>query len=168
MSKKLTLRPATNEELANVIQDLAKNTDAGTALVTVAAIDEWLQKLLLTAMRPLSKNEANRIFDSYGSLYELAPKADMAYAFDLITAETLAALRALVKIRNTFAHTRDPLHFDSKEIVHECHALPGWKKGVQPRMLFDEAAKKCVQAIDAKTQEIVFKKSIQADASPSK
>lgn len=77
-------------DLAAHIAELSKSTEAGVALVTIAIIDEWLQKLLLTAMRDdLSNGVAKRLFGSYGPFYELASKADMAFALNLIDDETL-------------------------------------------------------------------------------
>ena len=51
------------EELIEArISELTRSTEAGIALVTVAVVDEWLQRLLLAAMRPISDTVAKRIF----------------------------------------------------------------------------------------------------------
>src|ERR1043165_5148301 len=105
-----TLKP----DLAEIMLELAKNTQAGSALVTTAVLDQALQKLLLAAMRPLSNNVAETILGDYAPLYEIAPKTDIAYAFELIDEQTYASLKAVIKIRNKFAHTDKPLSFESQ------------------------------------------------------
>jgi hypothetical protein len=109
-----------------------------------------------TRMRQLSNAEAERIFESYGPLYELGPKADMAYALELIDGETLASLRALKNIRNAFAHTKTPLHFKSPVIDKKCQALPGWNEGIDNRDLFDRIARECIDKIDGQIMQLMF------------
>lgn len=146
---------------AELLERLSRNADAGLALVTVAAIDEWLEKLLLTAMQTLSNNQFKRIFR--GTLSDVGPKADLAYAFDLIDKKTLAMLQTLKDIRNEFAHARKLLDFTSPEVVKLSHGLPGWCEGANARELFDNAAKNCVEAIDAKTQRLTFANAFRGD-----
>jgi hypothetical protein len=149
------------EELIEArVSELTRSSEAGIALVTVAVIDEWLQKLLLTAMRPLSNSIAKRIFGN-GALSDVAPKADVAYAFTLIDESILTRLRILNAVRNIFAHTTDPLDFTSPEIVDACRGFPGWENGIDSKKLFDETAIACVKAIDAKTHQIVFEQSVE-------
>jgi DNA-binding MltR family transcriptional regulator len=147
---------ADDAKLEDLVAQLTRNADAGTALVTVAVIDEWLQKLLLTAMRPLSNTVAERMFESGRPLYDVAPKADIAYAFKLIEDETLSNLRTLKKIRDLFAHTRQTISFSSPEIVQACRALPGFTKDANLRLLFALTAAQVIKAIDFKTQELIF------------
>lgn len=155
--------------LVDIVQHLIRNTEAGHVLVSAAIIDEWLQKLLLTAMRDLSEKVSERIFGSYGPLYELSPKADIAYAFGLIDNETLAILRTIRDIRNDFAHTRELLNLQSPEMVKRCQALPGWRKGSDAKELFDATVTKCLETMDGKTQELLFKHATAPDdASPDK
>ena len=149
------------EELIEArISELTRSTEAGIALVTVAVVDEWLQRLLLAAMRPISDTVAKRIFGN-GPLSDVAPKADVAYAFSLIDERTLTRLRVLKSIRNIFAHTTEPLNFTSPEIVNECRGLPGWEKGADAKKLFDSTAVECIKAIDSKTEKLIFEQSIR-------
>src|SRR4029079_6089132 len=113
------------------LEILSKNAEAGMALASIAAIDGWLLHLLLAAMRPLSNGVAERIFDSGRPLYDIAPKADLAYAFRLIDDETLLSLRAIKKVRDVFAHSQELIHFNSpdEEMTKARQALPGFKNG---------------------------------------
>jgi hypothetical protein len=143
-------------DLGELIAQLSKNAEAGTALVTVAVIDEWLQKLLLAAMRRLSNTEAEKMFGANRFLYDVAPKADIAYAFRLLDEETYRNLRAVKAVRDLFAHTSEQIHFNSPEIIRACQALPGFKKGIDTHALFIEVSHQVVRAIDAKTNQLIF------------
>jgi len=142
-------------DLVAHIQDLQRNSESGLALVTVALVDEWLEKLLLTAMRELSNTVATRLFET-GPLQSFAAKADIAFAFRLIDAELLAVLRILRDVRNRFAHTRVSIGFQSPDIDALCQKLPGWKPSEDNERLFNVVAFDCVRTIDAKTEELIF------------
>ena len=142
--------------LSEMISQLMRNSQASVALVTLAIIDEWLQKLLLHKMRKLSNTVAARIFDSNGPLHELALKIDIAYAFELIDDDTLKSLRALKDLRNRFAHTQAALHFDSPDIDKLCQKLPGWKRGTDNQKLFDAVAMECIKKISATRERLLM------------
>lgn len=161
----LTLKPTEPEKLAEIILQLAKNTQAGIVLMAVALLDNSLQLLLLTAMRPLSNKVADAILGDRGPLYETAPKANVAFGFQLIDEETFRALKALTNIRNKFAHMRAQLTFESTVILDACHALPGWNKDCDPFKLFTDTAEECAKAIDAKMDELTLKDAMRPDAS---
>jgi hypothetical protein len=148
-------------EVAKSIKTLSRNAEVGGALVTVAIIDEALHKLLRMAMRPsLSNAIEKRIFSR--PLYDIAPKADIAFAFNLIDEQTLTNIRSVKEIRDLFAHTRDPIHFNTQKVVKACKPLPGFKKGANCRELFNAAAVEAVRAIDQKTQELIFNDAVKS------
>jgi hypothetical protein len=164
--------PEPEIDLAEHIKLLQDNVASASALVTVAIVNDWLLQLLLASMCPLSNKQSERMFGSYGPLYEVAPKADMAYAFRLIDADTLAALRALNAIRNYFAHTRDMENFTTPEVINLCRSLPGWKEGCDAHVLFEDVAVDCVRKIDAKMTKIAIYQAVKvgkkAEPSPDK
>jgi hypothetical protein len=49
-------------DLGSVIRELSAKSQAGTVLVSAAVVEDHLQRLLLTKMRSLSNNKAERIF----------------------------------------------------------------------------------------------------------
>jgi DNA-binding MltR family transcriptional regulator len=164
----VTLEPLSPQKQVEAILELAKNTQAGTVLVTTALMDRAIQTLLLTAMRPLSNNVATAIFGDYGPLYETGPKIDIAYGFSLIDEQTYRSLKAVTKIRNAFAHMDRQLTFRSQEILDLCNALPGWKKNSDPYGLFSETVRNCMESVEAKTQKLTYDRAVQDDASPDK
>jgi DNA-binding MltR family transcriptional regulator len=156
------------KEFEATITELAQNTDAGHALVTCAIINNWLEKLLITKMNPISNAVAKRIFGNYGALYELAPKADVAFAFGLIAQDILADLRILKDIRNDFAHTEHLIHFDSSEISAHCRKFNGWKKDAMNRKLFAATAQRVITVLKMKTDALLLLSALTGDpATPS-
>ena len=147
-------------DLAGKIEELQRNSEAGSVLVTAAIMDDWLQRLLLAAMRPLSNNVAERIFGSAHPLCDIAPKADIAFAFNLIDQQTLKNIRAVKGIRDLFAHTRDLIDFSTVEVIDECGALPGFKKGADCHELFNVTAVDIIEAINRKIEELIYKHSV--------
>ena len=91
-------------DLVAHIQDLQRNSESGSALVTVALVDEWLEKLLLTAMRELSNTVATRLFET-GPLQSFAAKADIAFAFRLIDAGASRGTSHLTGCQGIDLHT---------------------------------------------------------------
>jgi DNA-binding MltR family transcriptional regulator len=155
---------SSHEELEKRIAELTKSAEAGAALISTAVLNNWLQKLLLTAMREISNNIAKDIFDSYGPLYELRPKIDLAYAFSIIDDKTFSTLKTLTNIRNKFAHTEIPITFDTPEIAFLCQNLPGWTHGANNWQLFRQAVFDCGDYLDEKINKLVFAKAMPPDA----
>ena len=151
-------------DLVAHIAELTRSTEAGAALVTAATIDRYLMMLLLCAMRALSPGIAQRIFENYGPLYELGPKADIAFAFKLIDERTLGSIRAIKEIRNEFAHAGELVHFNSPTILAKCQALPGFKKDVNARELFDKIAVECIRSNRRQNWRIHIRRGFESRA----
>ena len=90
---------------------------ATTVLTSVAVVEEILQAALLNRMRPLTKKEADRLFEGYGPISTLAAKIDVAYAFNLLSKAEYSALLIAKNIRNKFAHSQTAMGFEKDEIV---------------------------------------------------
>jgi hypothetical protein len=155
-------------DLVAHIAELTRNTEAGAALATAALLDQYLMTLLMAGMRTMSNGPLERMFGSYGPLYELGPKADIAFAFNLIDDATLASIRAIQAIRNEFAHSKRVLNFESPDILAKCQALPGFKKGVNGYELYYSVAADCIRALDAKEQKLIYEYAAPPDTLPGK
>jgi hypothetical protein len=64
---------------ADFMQILSRQTEAGAALVTSGLIEDWLEKILLTAGRPLSNKTAKGIFVGLGPLSSFGKNRDRLY-----------------------------------------------------------------------------------------
>ena len=116
--------------------------DPGRALISSAIVEDFLQQLLLHAMRSLSNTKAKRLFD--GPLATFDAKIEVAYAFDLIDDDLRNDLNVIKDIRNAFAHSLDWMHFQSKEIVALMRGFKGWDKDKDPYSFFKEKVETCV------------------------
>lgn len=144
-------------DVRDILRQALKNTDAVDAIVTGAVLNDWLEKLLRAAMRqPLPAKVSERLFNSTRVLYELAPKADIAFAMQLIDKETLDSLRIIIDIRNKLAHpeTLEPMNLDSPTISALCHSFPRWKPGLQNYRVFRTTVNDCMLAISLKLNEL--------------
>lgn len=152
----------TPKEIEITIADLRRNSEAAMALVMIANVDQWLESLIVRKMRTLSKTVTERIFASFGPLYELAAKIDVAYAFDLIDDEALADLRVLKDIRNAFAHATQNTHFESENIEKLCKKISGVKPKAKSRDVFLYAVARNVMVITKRCAEMDEAKALAA------
>jgi DNA-binding MltR family transcriptional regulator len=105
------------------IRHQSRMTHSGVVITSTAILDNQLEHVLKTAMRPLSKKMYERLFDSFGPLSSFASKIVMAYALGIITSEIYDELEKIRHIRNEFSHSSKLLNFESKEIAPKFLAL---------------------------------------------
>jgi DNA-binding MltR family transcriptional regulator len=91
-------------------------THSGIVIATAAILDNQLERALKRAMRPLSNNMYERLFDSFRPLSSFSSKIVMAYALGIISADLYEELEKIRQIRNQFAHSSGVLHLGSPEI----------------------------------------------------
>jgi hypothetical protein len=150
------------DQIAEQVIDLAKYTEAGRAIVTVGRVEEWPQKLILTAGRPLSNTIAVKIFDGYGPLSTLSAKIEVAYLFNLIEDTVYNDLKAVKEIRNRFAHATTSVFFSSPELSKDLQKLTGWHRDCVPKDLF--FTERCVYFYCVKEMQTQIDRHMTADA----
>jgi hypothetical protein len=153
-------------DLLATISDLAKQAQSGKALIYAGIVEDWLQKLLIHHMRPLSNTMLQRLFEGYGPVSSFSGRADIAFAFDLISEEVFQDLRIIKDIRNQFAHTVDPVHFDSKEIVESCRRFTSWREGVDNEHLFYERAAWCAMQMQHRIEKSLLANALSDEPKP--
>ena len=131
------------------LQKLRYRTEAGYALIGTTIINNTLQSALQAKMVKLTKSMKARLFEGYGPLSTFSARIDVSYAIGLISEETHKHLLAAKRIRNTFAHTDDPLDFRSPTILEACSALPDYKPGSVDLLFYINALKKIDDEINA-------------------
>jgi DNA-binding MltR family transcriptional regulator len=149
------------------IKALLKHQEATTALVVAALVEEWLQKLLLLATRPISGKMATKIYEAYGPLNTFSAKIDIAYLFKQFDDDIYGDLRAIKDIRNKFAHTTDFISFTSEHIANECQRLTGWIKGNNNRILYEKRCVACVYYFMGRVARITADAARPAAPEPS-
>jgi hypothetical protein len=151
--KILDVRPLTTTDYVNM---LVRQSEAGSALVLAGLVEDWLQKLLLQAGRPLSNALAMKIFDGMGPLSQFAAKIEVAYLFELVDEITYNDLLAIKEIRNRFAHTIRFVNFSSEEIKKACQRLTGWHREIDRQELYLSRTKECVDKMSARIERDMF------------
>jgi DNA-binding MltR family transcriptional regulator len=141
-------------DVGSVIRELSAKSQAGTVLVSAAVIDDHLQKLLLTKMRNLSNNKAERIFN--GPLRSFAAKIDVAYAFELIDDELHDDLTIIRDIRNEFAHSVVETNFGSPKIVNLVQRFKRQEASLDAFLLFQRRIKLCADQIEATLNRLMY------------
>jgi hypothetical protein len=140
------------------ILNLLDHAEASKAIVVAGIVEDWLLTMLLGAGRPLSNSRQLKHFfeGPYGPLAMFSARIDISYFFKLIDDTTYNDLRAIKNVRNRFAHSKEILTFESREIVERGKTLTGWEKDGNLRDLYYDRAQYCLDAIRAKMERQNF------------
>jgi DNA-binding MltR family transcriptional regulator len=101
-------------------------------------------------------SQAVQFFEGYGPLGTFSARIDIAYFFKLIDPTTYNDLRAIKNIRNTFAHSKTVLTFQSREIIQKGDALTGSRQQNGLGNLYYDRAQFCLDAIRATMERQIF------------
>lgn len=152
----------TKDEMLGI---LARQTEAGNALVTAGLVEDSLEKLLLAAGRQLTNGEAARMFGPMGPLGSFSAKIEMAYMFELVNKSVRDDLRVIKSIRNNFAHTTRFVNFGADHIVKDCRRLSNWKQDANNHTCYQDAAFDCIKAIKAKLDTLMYENALGEEPS---
>lgn len=109
-------------KIAAVAEELKEQTDRGAAIIAVALLDELLAKAIVG--RLLVPNRTKKaLFGAYKPLSTFSAKIDLAFALGLIHENAHRDLTLMREIRNEFAHSIDPVHFNDERIAKKCKRL---------------------------------------------
>jgi hypothetical protein len=158
-------RDSTPISQADFMQLLSRQTEAGAALVTAGLVEDWLEKLLLTAGRRLSNKTAKGIFMGLGPLSSFSAKIEIAYMFELIDKGVRDDPRIVKTIRNRFAHTTRFVHFESEHIAKECRKLSNWKDGANSQGIFQDRALECINGLRSRMDILMYAKALKDEPS---
>ena len=106
-----TLRK-TIENVCNYYKLFEDESDRGAAVLALALLEEQLREAI-----------ESRDVAFKGSGLNFRVNVEIAYALGLYDQETRDGLHTVRKIRNEFAHSRDPLKFEHGEIAALCRQL---------------------------------------------
>jgi DNA-binding MltR family transcriptional regulator len=116
--------------LTEKLDEIARSTHAGYALIMAARLDQTLRAAIERRMPYLTENLRRALFE-HGALSDFSDKIDIAFGLGIIDAETRRELHILRKMRNAFAHSPAKLHFGDNAIISFLATLGGYKKGVE-------------------------------------
>lgn len=106
-------------------QSLGRSVDHVIALVGAAYVEKALEVAIAFRLVALSPDEHKALFnyEKNGPLADLSAKIKMSFALDIIGPKTRDDLNHIREIRNNFAHTLQPIGFETKEVVDICDLL---------------------------------------------
>jgi DNA-binding MltR family transcriptional regulator len=104
------------ERIQVLVEKIGRQTHAGAAMLTAAALDRLLETALLARFARNSREVRDSIFGDFGVLRDFSAKIELCFALGIVDRETQKKLNAIRRIRNLFAHSRDYINFDSLSI----------------------------------------------------
>ena len=113
-----------------LIAAVSNESDLTCALIATAYIDKCLLHLLKSFFVKRGESETGReVLKAEALLDSLQNRARLAYLLGLINSLMLTTINGVTTIRNCFAHSDEPLAFDTPDIVAQCNKLPDHSKG---------------------------------------
>lgn len=98
--------------------------DRAIVLISSTVIEQSLEAALMTKFVELSLDDERRLFASDAApLFTFAAKVELAYALGVIGRAARDDLGCIRQIRNTFAHSRLGISFDTPEVQEACHQI---------------------------------------------
>jgi len=112
-------------DFAKIVDAYKKESDRAAAVLAAAFLEsflgDYLRAFFVDDPEPAKLLEENRLLGSFGA------RAQVAYAFGLVTPAVASDLRYIGKIRNLFAHDISELSFSSPRVKDLCGNLSAAK-----------------------------------------
>ncbi|WP_143171677.1 hypothetical protein [Rhizobacter sp. OV335] len=112
--------------VADVAKQLAIESDRGSVVLGVAWMEEELTRLLKARCLPSTKTDkGDELFGVSAPVGTFSAKTLLAWRLGLVSDETKLKLDAFRKLRNEFAHLRNPITFSTPNIKDRIDHLFG-------------------------------------------
>jgi hypothetical protein len=115
-----------DQSLRSVTNEIERQSDRGAAIIAGAFVEDFLKDALRSRLRLTEAHEEKTFSDLFGRgrpLETFSAKIDLGVILGIYRAEIHQDLHKIRRIRNEFAHERDPLDFSRQKIVDLCGAL---------------------------------------------
>lgn len=103
-------------ELAAIVGEIREQTDRGAAILAASILSTYLERAILTKLTPTSNRRREKLFRGFGPLSNLSARIEIAYSLGLFDEPTYNRLNAIKEIRNEFAHSIEPMTFETDAI----------------------------------------------------
>jgi hypothetical protein len=121
--RELSRRFPTPSEYKTLMDGLHTQTDMAIALIGGAILEAALEKILEKKLPNCPPVLGGQIFKNRGPLSDFHSKILLAQAMGVISDGLAQRLHSLKTIRNTFAHSKLPVSFDTKEVSEEIESV---------------------------------------------
>lgn len=112
----------TGEQLNRTFDEVFKQTDRASAIVSSSLLEELLERLILAFLIDNEKTK-NNLFDGMAPLSTMSAKINVAYHLGLINKNEYEDLKIIKNIRNDFAHSFETINFETQRIKNKCIRL---------------------------------------------
>jgi hypothetical protein len=129
-------------EITAMVEAVQTNeSDRGAALIAGSLAENALEGIIQAHMRHLNKERLDQIFATEGVLSSFSAKIKVSYAFNLIDEEIRDEFDRIREIRNTFAHSKLAIDFNTPQVKRACLGLLRSKDEakISPRPLYSNA-----------------------------
>ena len=135
---------APTDQLAALVADLGRYSHSSHVLTSGTALESTLVNAILTKMRRgLSHTMYQRLFTGNGPLTSFYAKIDVAFALGILDENGRADFHFVRDIRNMFAHPRERMDFDHKEIASLLLGLPKNRRTGDNLQTFNQLVTDC-------------------------
>lgn len=123
-------------QLNKTFDEVFKQTDRASAIVSTALLEELLERLLLAYL--IDHVSVKRdLFEGIAPVSTMSAKINLAYYLGLLDQNEFDDLKLIKKIRNDFAHSFEGINFDTPRIKDKCLLLKTLKSTNPPKVAMD-------------------------------
>ena len=117
----------TSKEIGQIfieyMEQLGKESERGSVIVSAALMDEALEELIKSKMVPSPEKDDELFVGAYAPLDSFSAKIDFAYRLGIIASSTRSSLHLLRKLRNDFAHSALQMSFETNSVKSRIREL---------------------------------------------
>ncbi len=122
--RKLTRNHPDKSKLFDVLETAWDDSnDMAAALMFGSLLESTLQQLILTKLTASAREREDKLFGARAPLREFSAKIEIGYALGLYGPLTYSDLDVVRDVRNAFAHTRQPIDFNTLEVANVCRRI---------------------------------------------
>jgi hypothetical protein len=121
-----TRGPGANERLTPLMAALNHQDPLPCALLCAAYVDKCLLGILEQIFIKGSNTAKNLLKPDWGLIGSLQNRANIVYLLGHISPTTLENIGHICTVRNLFAHSHEPLTFESPKVAEWCARLKPW------------------------------------------
>ena len=124
------------DQLNQTFDEVFKQPDRASAIVSTALLEELLERLLHAFLVEHESAERD-LFEGMAPLSTMSAKINLAYYLGLLKQSEFEDLKLIKNIRNDFAHSFEAINFETQRIKDKCLRLKTLASTNPPKDLMD-------------------------------
>jgi len=110
-------------DLLEIVAEIRQSSDRTAAIVLGSLVERTVEQRLLAALPRHDERTAERLLARDGPLSSFYGKNQLGYALGVYDETILQQLEIIRRVRNVFAHSVLPIHFETQEIIDQVKKL---------------------------------------------